>query len=391
MPVYSVSDVTRYIKDALDRDAMLGDLWVAGEVSNFTRSALGHHYFTLKDQAAQLRGVMFRNGSGGQFLASGAAVVVHGRISFYAVRGELQLYADLVQPEGVGELYLEFERLKAKLQAEGLFEPARKRPLPRFPRRIGVATSPVGAVWHDIQNVIRRRYPLVELALAACQVQGNGAAATIVEALQVVNARDDIDVVILARGGGSLEELWPFNEEAVARAIFASRAPVISGVGHETDVTVADLVADVRAPTPSAAAEMAVPDVRELRATVVGYEGVLLAQMEEHVRGRRVEVERVASRLRSRAPDAETPRQRIDDLLRAASARLEAALALHRERLRGLGLRLEALNPSAVLQRGFAVVQQERDGSIVRSVAQVSLGDALRVQVRDGAFGATVR
>ena len=264
MPVYSVSQITRYLKESLEADSLLNDLWLRGEVSNLTRSAAGHYYFTLKDATSQVRCVMFRPAYGGEHLAEGAAVIAHGRVSIYEVRGDLQLIADLAQPEGVGELHLELERLKMKLEAEGLFQVSRKRPLPEFPKRIGVATSPTGAVWHDIQNVLRRRYPLVELAFAPTPVQGDTAAAGIVDAFDAFNAEDDLDLVILARGGGSLEDLWPFNEEAVARAIYASRAPVISAVGHETDYTIADMVADCRAPTPSAAAELAAPDMDEL-------------------------------------------------------------------------------------------------------------------------------
>ena len=336
MPVYSVSQVTHYLKESLDRDALLGDLWVTGEVSNFTRAASGHMYFTLKDADAQLRCVMFRDGSGGEALASGVAVTAHGRVSLYEVRGELQLYVDLVRAEGLGERYLELELLKVRLEAEGLFAPARKRPIPPFPQRIGVVTSPVGAVWHDIQNVVGRRYPLVELVLAPCQVQGDNAAPSILDAFQLLKDEPDIDTVILARGGGGLEELWPFNTEAVARAIYASPSPVISAVGHETDVTVADLVADMRAPTPSAAAELAVPDARELRSRVLAHGRALYSDVEDELASRRDSVQRAAQRLGGRTPDIATRRQRVDDVLRTAADRV-----LHRRALpRGAGVQL---------------------------------------------------
>ncbi|MSQ41366.1 MAG: exodeoxyribonuclease VII large subunit, partial [Dehalococcoidia bacterium] len=272
MPVYAVSQITAYLQASLESDDFLRDVWISGEVSNLSASGAGHMYFTLKDNAGQLRCVMFRSQRGREFLEKGAAVLAHGAISFYQTRGDLQFYVDLVQPAGVGELTLKLEQLKVKLQEEGLFEPSRKRSLPPFPHKIAVVTSPTGAVWHDIQNVIRRRYPLVELALAPTPVQGGQAAERIVEALQTVNQESDVDVVIIARGGGSLEELWPFNEEVVARAIYASRIPVVSGVGHETDVTIADLVADLRAPTPSAAAELVVPDKRQLQAEVLSWQ-----------------------------------------------------------------------------------------------------------------------
>ncbi|SVD49625.1 uncharacterized protein METZ01_LOCUS402479, partial [marine metagenome] len=269
MPVYTVSQVTRYIKESLERDALLADLWVSGEASNVARSAAGHTYFSLKEENTLMRCVMFKGGSGGEHILDGSAVSLHGRMSVYEVRGDLQCIADIVRPEGMGERSLELERLKVQLEAEGLFEPSRKRSIPSFPRRVGVITSPTGAVWHDIQNVTGRRYPLAELVLAPCQVQGDNAAPTIIEAFDAMNAEPDIDVVILARGGGSAEELWPFNEEAVARAIYASKPPIISAVGHETNTSIADMVADLRAPTPSAAAEMAVPDSRELNERIV--------------------------------------------------------------------------------------------------------------------------
>ncbi|MBI4336829.1 MAG: exodeoxyribonuclease VII large subunit [Chloroflexi bacterium] len=391
MPVYSVSQITRFVRELLDRDALLGDLWVSGEVSNASHSAAGHWYFTLKDANAAMRCVMFRNGSGGQFIANSAAVIVHGRVSFYETRGDLQLYVDLVQPEGVGALALEFERLKARLQAEGFFEPSRKRPLPKFPKRIAVITSPTGAVWHDIQNVVQRRYPLVELALAPCQVQGDGAAATIVEAFDVVDQQAGFDLVILARGGGSLEELWPFNEEAVARAIFASRAPVVSGVGHETDITIADLVADVRAPTPSAAAELAVPSGRELLGQVLNLEQTLDGAWHKLMEEQAQQVRRLLERLDRRIPDTASRRQRVDEHLQQALSRLRALLALQRERAHGLAQRLEALSPQGVLARGYALVQRTDTGAIVTRTAQVAGGDRICVSVSDGAFPAEVK
>jgi exodeoxyribonuclease VII large subunit len=390
VPVYTVSQITGYLKESLDRDALLGDLWITGEVSNFTRSQAGHMYFTLKDADAQLRCVMFRNGNGGENLAGGVAVSAHGRVSFYQVRGELQLYVDLVRPEGLGELYLELERLKLRLEVEGLFAPSRKRPIPPFPQRIGVVTSPVGAVWHDIQSVVARRYPLVELVLAPCRVQGDDAVPSIVEAFQLLKEEPGIDTVILARGGGSLEELWAFNTEAVARAIYASPSPVISAVGHETNVTVADLVADLRAPTPSAAAELAVPDARELRSRVAGYSSSLYEAVLDGLSAREATVERLLGQLTRRTPDIPTRRQRVDDALHAATVHLTSALALQVERLRSFQGRLVALDPHGVLERGYAIVQHRATGNVVRSVKQVASGDALTVQVHDGAFGAAV-
>ena len=386
MPVYSVSQITRYLKDSLEADFFLNDLWMRGEVSNLTRSAAGHFYFTLKDSASQVRCVMFRPAHGGEHLAEGGAVIAHGRVSLYEVRGDLQLIADLAQPEGVGELHLELERLKVKLEAEGLFQVSRKRPLPVFPKRIGVATSPTGAVWHDIQNIIRRRYPLVELAFAPTPVQGDAAAGGIVDAFDALNAEDDIDLVILARGGGSLEDLWPFNEEAVARAIYASRAPVISAVGHETDFTIADMVADCRAPTPSAAAELAAPDQDELLERVESRQRSTFQWVSGDLSDRSRDVDQTAWRLQRYAPDIPSWRQRVDDLSQANARALDSYLTLRGERIGALEMRLASLNPSSVLARGYAVVQRQDTLEPVTSVEQVSPGDDLDITVAGGSF-----
>ena len=386
MPVYSVSQITRYLKDSLEADFFLNDLWMRGEVSNLTRSAAGHFYFTLKDSASQVRCVMFRPAHGGEHLAEGGAVIAHGRVSLYEVRGDLQLIADLAQPEGVGELHLELERLKVKLEAEGLFQVSRKRPLPVFPKRIGVATSPTGAVWHDIQNIIRRRYPLVELAFAPTPVQGDAAAGGIEDAFDTLNAEDDIDLVILARGGGSLEDLWPFNEETVARAIYASRAPVISAVGHETDFTIADMVADCRAPTPSAAAELAAPDRDELMERVESRQRSIFQWVSGDLSDRSRDLDQTAWRLQRYAPDIPSWRQRVDDLSQANARALDSYLTLRGERIGALDMRLASLNPASVLARGYAVVQRQDTLEPVTSVEQVSPGDDLDITVAGGSF-----
>ena len=391
MPIYSVSQITRYLRESLEQDRLLADLWVSGEVSNFTRATSGHMYFTLKDPDAKVRCVMFRDSANGdEALVNGAAVTTHGRLSLYEVRGDLQLYTDLVRPEGLGERHLELERLKARLDSEGLFAPERKRPIPAFPRRIGVITSPTGSVWHDVRTVIERRYPLVELILSPCHVQGDSAISSILEAFQLLKEEPNIDTVILARGGGSLEDLWPFNAEPVARAIYASASPVSSAVGHETDVTVADMVADLRAPTPSAAAELAVPDLRELRSWVLAAGYTLSQTVTEALETRRAYVERLERQVQGRMPDVVTRRQRVDDVLHGATLRIQSTLAISRERLHSLEGRLVSLDPAAVLQRGFAIVQHRAIGSAVHSVNQVSPGDPITVQVSDGAFGAHV-
>ncbi len=390
MAVYSVTQVTSYVKESLDRDSLLADLWVRGEVSNLSRPSSGNIYFTVKDAQSQLRCVMFRPGHGADLLSGGDAVILHGRLSMYSARGDLQIYVDLVQPEGTGLLHLEFERLKARLEDEGLFEPTRKRPLPIYPQKVGVVTSPTGAVFQDICTVVERRYPLAEVVLSPTIVQGATAAGEIVLALQALNDLGDVDVIIVARGGGSLEELWPFNEEAVARAIYGSRIPVISGVGHETDTTIADLVADRRAATPSAAAELAVPDASRLQAQVVGFQRNAINSMMNLTFQFQQEMAGLEQRLRSRSPQIEAWQQRVDELTQALGRGLSSAVALATERINGLERRLSALNPQAVMERGYGLVQRSDDGTLVTSVGQVKRDDEVTVTVHDGAFGARV-
>ena len=369
MKIHSVAEVTGYLRELLEVDSMLADLWISGEVSNLSESTAGHLYFTLKDEASQLRCVLFHRARLALTLENGMAAVAHGRISIYEVSGALQFYVDVVQPEGMGILHLEFERLKAKLAEEGLFEPARKRALPPFPQRIGVVTSPDSAVLHDIINIISRRYPLVELVLAPTPVQGDGAATGIVQAFNTINDTEGIDLVILARGGGSLEELWAFNEEKVARAIYASRVPVISGVGHDTDFTIADFVADKRAPTPSAAAELAVPHRAELEARLQSHSKALVAALSRGF---------------------EQYRQHIDELTRVASMHLGNLLTISREKLRGRELKLGSLSPLATLERGYALVQHSATGEVISRIDQVHRGDAIDVKVSDGQFKSRV-
>jgi len=271
-----------------------------------------------------------------------------------------------------------------------LFDPSRKRPVPEFPQRVGVITSPSGAVWHDIQTVIARRYPLVELFLAPTPVQGDAAAPGIVEAFQALEAEPDVDVIIVARGGGSLEDLWPFNEEAVARVVFASRVPVISAIGHETDHTVCDLVADLRAPTPSAAAEIAVPDRMELAARLVASRQALDGIVADSLTAAKGSVERLWLRMERSRPQLDSLRMRVDDLLRSAASHMTNRLQVTHERLEGTSLRLEALSPVDTLRRGYAIVQHMDTGAVVTDVAQTAPGDELRVTVSTGDFPATV-
>jgi exodeoxyribonuclease VII large subunit len=404
---YRVSWLARYLKELIESDLRLSNIWVEGEVSNLTRSSAGHLYFTLKDEGAQLRGVMFRRPDRvGAPVENGAQVLAHGNVSFYEARGDLQLIVDFVQPAGIGVWQAQFERLREQLESEGLFDPARKRPLPPFPRRLGVVTSPTGAVFHDICHVASRRWPLAEIVLAPTPVQGPDAAPGIVAALRRLNEEPNIDVIILARGGGSIEELWAFNEETVARAVYGSRVPVLCGVGHETDYTIADYVADVRAPTPSAAAETALPDRSEVSRRVEGLALSLHAWTAGRLNQGRDGTERALQRLRWARPQPSQLRERLAALALAAEVAMDRATVRRGERLSSFAAQLRSLDPRRTLARGYAVVQMREDPStlrqssgqagsgqakrVVTSVHQVQGRDRLTIHVRDGSFPAEV-
>lgn len=395
--VYTVSQITAYVKSLFAEDLLLGDVWLSGEVSGFTQASSGHCYFTLKDANAVLRAVIWRTQANRMALPrNGDQVIAHGSISVYEAGGQYQLYVDRLEAAGVGRLWLEFERLKARLEAEGLFDPARKRIIPPRPVRLGVATSATAAALHDILRTLAARFPLVEVILAATPVQGADAPPGIVAAIQALNrwsaGREPLDALILARGGGSIEELWAFNDERVARAIVASAVPVITGVGHETDFTIADFAADLRAPTPTGAATLATPDRRELSATVRALAASAQALMTARLAASRSDVDVLAYRLGRQAPTLRIARdrQRVDDLGRRGALATAVRLRSARERLESHRLRLAALDPTAVLSRGYAIVTMP-DGAVVSSTAQVSPGDALTVRVADGTFGAVAQ
>ena len=389
MAVYTVSQVTSHLRQSLESDPVLADLWVVGEISNLRVSSSGHSYFTLKDDQSVLNCVMFRGQAGAELLANGTAVSTHGRIAFYEPRGSTDFMVDLAMPEGVGELSLELERLRLRLEAEGLFEQSRKRLLPQFPRVVGVVTSPAGSVFHDIQNVIRRRFPLVELVLSPTQVQGPDAAPMIVAALERLERDGIADVIIVARGGGSLEDLQPFNEEIVARSIYASRVPVVSAIGHETDFTIADLVADVRAATPSVAAELVVPDQYELRRQLAELASHNYRAVAYQIDDRRTALSGVLRRMEWGLPNMETWRRRVDDLARGVHSGMDGRLGLARSRIEGMKYRLKALDPMATLGRGFSVVENLATDRVVTSTDQATAGDPLAITVTDGIISAT--
>ncbi len=385
--VRSVSEITDLLKSLIEQQPHLQNVWVQGQVSNYSRSSAGHIYFTLKDDRSQIQVVIFRSSAAGlRFVPKdGEEVLVQGRLNLYPARGQYQINANKVEPLGIGALQRAFEELKQQLAAEGLFEVHHKKPLPEFPKKIGVVTSATGAAFQDICQQLRKRYPLAKVLLHPTLVQGDGAAEGIAHALQVMNQRDDIDVLIVGRGGGSIEDLWAFNEELVARAIFASTIPVVSAVGHETDFTIADMVADHRAPTPSAAIEHIVPDQDELLAQLDGYDAGLQRIINEQFDAHKTRLEDLETRLSpTRRKDAIYQLyQTIDTLDAACRTAVERRLNDSERDLHTLAQRLNALSPLATLQRGYSI-SRKTDGAVLTSTEQVSIGDSVEIQLADG-------
>jgi exodeoxyribonuclease VII large subunit len=386
----TVTEINRLSRVALESDPILQDVWVGGEVSGLSRPASGHLYLTLKDSSAALRCVMWRaSASRIRIPREGEAVEAHGHISLYEAGGQYQLYADYLQPAGQGELFAEFLRLKAKLETEGLFDPGRKRPIPRWPRRIAVVSSPIGAAWQDVQNVLGRRFPVAEVAFAPTTVQGEEAPKRICSALQAAD-RAQADVILLVRGGGSIEDLWAFNDEAVARAVAAVQTPIVTGLGHESDFTLADFAADLRAPTPSAAAELATPDREELQEQLAMYRRRLSVRMDSLLGEHRDRYRAIQLRLKAVSPlhRLQNIRQQVDDFSRRAEASMHGRITLQRARVEGLARVLDSMGPLRVLDRGYALVWREADGRLVRSVRHAPPGTRMRIQVADGKLAA---
>ncbi|SFS83042.1 exodeoxyribonuclease VII large subunit [Paenibacillus sp. BC26] len=431
--ILSIKEINRYIGMKLESDELLSDVWLRGEISNFTHHSSGHMYFTLKDKDSRLKCIMFA--SYNQKLPfipkEGAKVLARGNISVYERDGNYQFYCTAMQPDGIGSLYLAYEQLKRKLQDEGLFDGARKRPIPRFPKAIGIITSPTGAAVRDIIITLQRRHPSVPVLLFPVLVQGTGAAPSIVKAIETMNRLAEVDVLIIGRGGGSLEELWAFNEEAVARSIARSTIPIISAVGHETDFTIADFVADLRAATPTAAAELAVTSMQEMKTRLAQAESRLVQNLRMTLQNRKdrlarlrrsplflnprkyllqhaERLDRTEERLKARAIRfAEKHREQYAALNRALTRvhpGAQAALAAKQlERLtarldstmqQGLKERrvqllasirqLDALSPLKVMSRGYSLVYDDKDQRLIKSIADVQLGDLLHVKVADG-------
>ena len=393
--IFSVTQISRYLKELMDTDEILQDVWIRGEISGCRTYPSGHCYFTLKDAEAQLPCVFFKNArlrSSTPELRDGMAIAANGRISLYERDGKMQLYVENVELFGDGALFLRFEQLKARLAAEGLFDESRKRPLPSSPSIVGIVTSPEAAALRDMLRVLRTRFPLAQVILYPTLVQGIEAPTAIAHALDALNAHGKAEVIILGRGGGSIEDLWAFNEEVVARAIARSRIPVISGVGHETDFTIADLVADYRASTPTAAAAAAVPDMNEWREKLLEFEEELAESIETYLIEQHELLGRIKRDLLRLNPQYQLERlqQRLDDTSALLQARMEHILSLRMERLRGIALRLHSLSPLLTIARGFAVVRRDSDHSLVTKTQQVHPGDELTIQVTDGHIHAQV-
>ena len=391
---FTVSKLTFFIRKLLEENETLQDVWVQGEISNLSRPASGHIYFTLKDMSAALKCVMWKTSAARLNIAlqDGMEVEVHGKIGIYEPQGIYQLYADQIRPVGEGALYQEFVRLKAMLESEGLFDPERKRPIPEFPKKIGIVTSATGAALRDMLNTLRRRLPLVEVLLAPSPVQGVEAPPALVKAIQSLN-RQRPDVIIVARGGGSIEDLWAFNDERVVRAVAGSQAPVICGVGHETDFTLCDFAADLRAPTPTAAAELAtqttIDDLHDLLST---FQSRLATSTLNLVAEQKNNLSSFTAQLRYLSPvrRIQSERQRVDELARRAYSSLLHRVQLQSARITGMRNRLEALSPLAVLARGYAVVTRRDDGSVISRVLQAKSGEPIQVRVSDGQFDAEI-
>lgn len=394
--VLSVTALSNYLRELLETDDVLGDVWVRGEISNFSQPRSGHLYFTLKDSEAQIRCVMWKNAAYRLNFSprDGQGVEVHGSMSIYAAGGQVQLYVDSMQALGEGLLYQEFLRLKNKLGQAGLFDPSHKRPIPALPKHIGIVSSATGAALQDMLNTLARRMPLAEVIIAPSQVQGADAPASLIQALEGLNQLDDLDLILLARGGGSIEDLWAFNDENLAHAIYNSRVPVITGVGHETDFTIADFVADLRAPTPTAAAELATAiSINDLAVTLQNARSALATAIQDAIATRSYALE-----LRNFDLQRLSPLQRVNNAIQTMDhlrERLDRGISAHLRKaqlqLANLTSRLEALSPKAVLKRSYAIVTDAHTGKLISQASQTQPNQTVEIQFIDGKVPAVLQ
>ncbi len=387
--VYTINEITKYIKKILAADEVLNDLWLGGEISNFYHHDSGHMYFTLKDDSACINAVMFEGNN--RFLKfepeDGMEVTAHGYIDVYAPKGDYQFYVDKLHPEGEGALYLAFRQLKEKLEKEGLFADEKKKSIPKLPGKIGIVTSPDGAAIRDILSVVERRFENISILVVPSLVQGDNASGQLVQGINYLNNRNDIDLIIVSRGGGSLEDLWPFNEEEVARAIFNSEIPVISGVGHETDFTIADFVADLRAPTPSAAAELAISNRSQLEKNLKNLNQRLLNAVQNQMQNYREKIKSLSGKNIFVNPEKlfSDQMQTIDELTKQLQWNMEKKLNKSHEKYNILQGKLDTLSPLKTLKRGYAInLTDDDDRKIIDSIDKVQSGDKMITRVADG-------
>lgn len=393
MSVLTITQLTGYIKEKLESDFNLNNVWVKGELSNYKHHSSGHMYFTLKDRNSALKCIMFRsrNASLNFLPAEGMAVVLRGNISVYERDGQYQLYVEEMQPDGRGALYMAFLALKARLEEEGLFDQGRKRPLPPFPGRVGVITSPTGAAVRDIITVITRRYPLTNILIIPVKVQGEEAAELIAEGIRTANLISDIDVLIVGRGGGSIEELWAFNTEVVARSIFNSRIPVISAVGHETDFTIADFVADLRAPTPSVAAELVVPELQDLHKHIHNLSFKLNALVRSKISqyGEKLRILNQSTALKRPMDHLYKKSLDLDFLMKGLNQSIERYMENRKNKMMGAVSKLDSLSPLGTLGRGYTICTDSA-GNVVNRVEKVKAGDMVKIIASNGMLECTV-
>lgn len=392
--IFSVSEINKYIKMLFDGDELLNSISIRGEITNFKAHYTGHYYFTLKDESSTIKCVMFKGYA--QFVkfkpADGMKVVINGQISAFERDGVYQIYCKSMSPEGLGDLYLAYEQLKEKLSKEGLFDISKKKKIPFLPQRVGVITSRTGAVIRDIINVSTRRYPNVNILIYPAAVQGVNVASTVIEGLKVFNELNNVDVIIIARGGGSFEDLFGFNDENLARAIYASKIPVVSAVGHETDFTICDFVSDLRAPTPSAAAELVYPEYTEIVSRIDKDKNRTIIAMKNYIERKRQYVERLKAAKLEKVPLDQVNKYRlaIDSMMKKSEATLKYMIEKYRTRCVKSIAKIDTLSPLKTLTRGYSVVENE-DGKVIKSVNDVSSNQEIKITVTDGKLSATVK
>ncbi|MBQ8545882.1 MAG: exodeoxyribonuclease VII large subunit [Clostridia bacterium] len=383
----TVSWVNDYVKLLIEEEMLLQDIFVSGEISNFKKHSSGHFYFTLKDEKSEIRAVMFKPHAMKVKFAveNGLKVVVHARVSVYQQAGSYQLYVDSIVPEGIGELHFAYEQLKARLSKEGLFDEAHKKPIPKFPKKIGIITSPTGAAVRDIINVATRRYPISTLVLFPSLVQGEDAVANLIGGIEYFNITESVDVIIIGRGGGSIEDLWAFNDEYLARAIYNSKIPVISGVGHEIDFTICDFVADLRAATPSAAAELATPNIVELSAKIDNFKTRSINNINNKLEEYKSRLRALSSSRFLANPESmlETPKMRLNSCQNKLSNAFDRVVLEKKSIFKESLAKLNALNPLSVLSRGYAVVYND-DGKSIKSVEDIDINKKFNIKLNDG-------